>query len=86
MNINVDILMFLFNSEGQWIKDTNGVVMGKGVLETRLVAQGFSKRDLKKLVANSMLKRVITQFQGGWRNTYVLPTKKVDQSLDVEIK
>lgn len=74
--MNVDHLVLLFNTEGQWIKGRDGDIIGKGVFETVLVDQGFSKSELRRLVAVSILKRVTTIHNGGWRTTYVLPTRE----------
>lgn len=60
-------LMGLFN------KTQDGEIIGRGVFEKDLERVGFDKRGLKQLVKEGILQRVTTQYQGGWRTTYVLP-------------
>jgi hypothetical protein len=64
-------LKFLFN-QGVPIRQIDGVIMGNGLFEKDLEEQGFTKKELRKLCDRGMLRKVITKFQGGWRNTYVL--------------
>lgn len=70
-----ETLVFLFNSMGLWVRGQDKKTMiGKGIFESVLVEHGFSKSELKRLVALSVLKRIYTQEKGGpRRTTYVLP-------------
>lgn len=73
MNDDYSALVFTLNTLGRWITAPDQKPIGKGMFEADLVANGFEKRYLKHLVAASVLKKVTTKWQGGWRNTYVMP-------------
>ena len=64
-------LGFLF-AHGTMVK-SGDVELGKGVFEKDLERWGYSKKQLGKLVASGVLTKTTTRYQGGWRNTYVLP-------------
>lgn len=76
----------VFTHDGRWVKAVDGKIVGKGVFEKDLEAQGFEKRELKKLCQASVLKKVTTRFNGGWRNTYVLPMQGAAEDNEQKAK
>ena len=65
-------LTAIFN-KGLWVRGKDQKLMGKGVFESSLVEQGFTKIELRKMRNSSILKMVKTQDEtGAIRNTYVL--------------
>lgn len=52
-----------------------GILIGHGLFEGDLIANGLKKTELKRLTEAGYLRRVTTKHEGGWRNTYVLPVQ-----------
>jgi hypothetical protein len=57
------------------VNDANGSLVGFGMFETELECQGFTKSKLKKYTEQGLFRKMLTRYQGGWRNTYVLPVE-----------
>lgn len=47
-------------------------MLGRGIFEKDLEECGYTKKELRKLCDQGILKKTTTVFRGAWRNTYVL--------------
>lgn len=78
-------LLAIFNSpNSHWVKAADGKMVGKGVMETDLEEQGFTKTELRQLTASSILKKFQVRLNGAIRNSYVLPIGGLNDVRDVE--
>ena len=84
--MNYEDLNIIFNTaKAHWVRSQGGEIIGKGCLQDDLLEQGFTQKELKRLVRQHILKKYQVHLNGGVYNSYVIPVGGICEEREREI-